>query len=188
MHLQYLKKVSNETEESKGLRPATQKDEKRALFCNSVNSIISSGKFSFKEKNYLNLIISFNFSNKTFMQKGTDQSPFNFFQFWYPKSICLFKVLLYCLNQLIEDRQTFNNLTKKHYCQRNFYRSSCPEVFCKKGVLNPLTVSFTKWSNTLKQFFGNLPTNFLSVFGHFVGLALKELRTQQNKLLQKHLF
>ena len=48
MTLQYLKKVSNETEESKGLRPTVQKDEKSALFCNSVNSIIS--KFSFKEK------------------------------------------------------------------------------------------------------------------------------------------
>ena len=33
----------------------------------------------------------------------------------------------------------------------------------------------TKWSNTLKQFVGKLPTNCLSVFGHFVGLALKGL-------------
>ena len=41
--------------------------------------------------------------------------------------------------------------------------------------LNPLSGNPTKWSNTLKQFVGNLPTNCLSVFGHFVGLALKEL-------------
>ena len=34
----------------------------------------------------------------------------------------------------------------------------------------------TKWSNTLKQFVGNLPTNCLSVFDHFVKLALKGLR------------
>ena len=33
----------------------------------------------------------------------------------------------------------------------------------------------TKWSNTLKQFVGNLPTTCLSVFDHFVGLALKGL-------------
>ena len=33
----------------------------------------------------------------------------------------------------------------------------------------------TKWSIILKQFVGNLPTNCLSVFDHFVGLALKEL-------------
>ena len=33
----------------------------------------------------------------------------------------------------------------------------------------------TKWSNTLKQFFGKMPTNCLSVFDHFLGLALKGL-------------
>ena len=37
------------------------------------------------------------------------------------------------------------------------------------------SVNFTKWSNTLKQFVGSLPTNCLSVFAHFVGLALKGL-------------
>ena len=42
-------------------------------------------------------------------------------------------------------------------------------------LLNPLSSNHTKWSNTLKQFVGNLPTNCLSVFDHFVGLALKEL-------------
>ena len=36
--------------------------------------------------------------------------------------------------------------------------------------LNPLGANPTKWSDTLKQFVGNLP-NFLSVFNHFVGLA-----------------
>ena len=30
--------------------------------------------------------------------------------------------------------------------------------------LNPLSANFTKWSNTLKKFIGNLPTNCLSVF------------------------
>ena len=32
-----------------------------------------------------------------------------------------------------------------------------------------------KWSNTLKQFVGNLPTSCLSVFDHFMNLALKGL-------------
>ena len=41
---------------------------------------------------------------------------------------------------------------------------------------NPLSADSTKWSNTLKQFVGNLPTNCLSVFDHFAGLALKRLR------------
>ena len=36
--------------------------------------------------------------------------------------------------------------------------------------LNPLSVKITKWLNTLKQFVGNLPTNFLSVFDHFCGI------------------
>ena len=41
--------------------------------------------------------------------------------------------------------------------------------------VSPLSANPIKWSNTLKQFVGNLPTNCLSVFEHFVGLALKGL-------------
>ena len=41
---------------------------------------------------------------------------------------------------------------------------------------NPLSANPTKWSDTLKQFVGNLPRNRLSVFGHFMVLALKRLR------------
>ena len=40
---------------------------------------------------------------------------------------------------------------------------------------NFLSAKFIKWSNTLKQLVGKLPTNCLSVFDHFVGLALKGL-------------
>ena len=43
------------------------------------------------------------------------------------------------------------------------------------NTLNTLSVSPTKWSNRLKQFIGELPKNCLSVFDHFVELALKEL-------------
>ena len=43
--------------------------------------------------------------------------------------------------------------------------------------LNPLSANPTKWSNRLKQFVGKLPTNCLSVFDHFVGLALKGLKS-----------
>ena len=46
--------------------------------------------------------------------------------------------------------------------------------------INPLSANPTKWSNTLKQFIGNLPTNCLSVFNHFVGLALKGLIRDKN--------
>ena len=48
-------------------------------------------------------------------------------------------------------------------------------------TFNPLSANSTKWSNTLKHFVGNLPTNCLSVFDHFVGLALKGLK--KNKVL-----
>ena len=41
--------------------------------------------------------------------------------------------------------------------------------------LNLLSVNPTKWPNILKQLVGNLPTNCLSVFDHFVKLALKDL-------------
>ena len=41
--------------------------------------------------------------------------------------------------------------------------------------VNHLSVNPTKWSNTLKQSVGNLPTNCLSVFDNFVGWALKGL-------------
>ena len=50
------------------------------------------------------------------------------------------------------------------------------EVTERKTFINPLNANFTKWSNTLKQFVGNLPTNRLSKFDHFVGLVLKVLR------------
>ena len=40
---------------------------------------------------------------------------------------------------------------------------------------NPLSANPTNWSNTLKQFVDNLPTNRLSVFDHFMNLALKGL-------------
>ena len=42
-------------------------------------------------------------------------------------------------------------------------------------LVNPLSANHTKYSNTLKEFVGKLPTNCLSVFDHFVKLALKGL-------------
>ena len=42
-------------------------------------------------------------------------------------------------------------------------------------IVNPLSNNPTKWSKTLKQFVGNLLSNCLSVFDHFVKLGLKGL-------------
>ena len=45
------------------------------------------------------------------------------------------------------------------------------------GILQEFIISLsanpTKWPNKLKQFVGNLPTNCLSVFDHFVNSAFK---------------
>ena len=47
--------------------------------------------------------------------------------------------------------------------------------------VNPLSANSTKWSNTLKQLVRKLPTNCLSVFDHFMGLALKGLTNSKLK-------
>ena len=44
-----------------------------------------------------------------------------------------------------------------------------------KALVNPLSANPTKWSKTLKQYVSKLPTNCLSVFDHFVELALNGL-------------
>ena len=48
-------------------------------------------------------------------------------------------------------------------------------------AINPLSAKFIKWSNTLKQIVGKLPTICLSVFDHFSGLALKGLISKFNQ-------
>ena len=56
-----------------------------------------------------------------------------------------------------------------HFTKSELIAGSIPVL----TLLIPLSANPTKWSNTLKQFVGNLPTNYLSVFDHFVKLALK---------------
>ena len=83
------------------------------------------------------------------------QKNLNFFHFL----ISLFYLiqLMYSENKKVCSKYEFNNTVQN-------------------TVVNPLSASPTKWSNTLKQFVGNLPTNCLSVFDHFVILALKGLK------------
>ena len=71
-------------------------------------------------------------------------------------------LLLLTLNMLLLDEIKIN-WYKYHFLQ--FLTIS----------LNLLSTNPTKWSNTLKQFVGKLPANCLSVFDHFVILALKGL-------------
>ena len=62
----------------------------------------------------------------------------------------------------------------------------------KHNVINPLSAKFIKWSNTLKQIIGKLPTICLSVFDHFSGLALKGLTKIASTMIcacnNKHIF
>ena len=53
-----------------------------------------------------------------------------------------------------------------------------------KFSINPLTANPTKWLNTLKQFVGN--SNCLSVFDHFVKLALEGLFRKIMELFRKY--
>ena len=66
-----------------------------------------------------------------------------------------------------------------------YAQKAVSDVFLR-GVhnsFNPVSANPTKWSNTPKQFFGKLPTNCLSVFDHFVKLALKGLRRRPGRFL-----
>ena len=56
--------------------------------------------------------------------------------------------------------------------QGSIHKDACYKSFVN---LNPLSAKFIKWSNTLKQIVGKLPTICLSVFDHFMNLALKGL-------------
>ena len=69
---------------------------------------------------------------------------------------------------------------------KSILRKSQLELFNKLieqnafNFFNSLNANYTKWSNTLKQFVGKLSTNCLSVFDHFVKLALKGLNSIMN--------
>ena len=71
------------------------------------------------------------------------------------------------------------NFTKnKRRCRcfdNNLPKNFSINILENGNCFNPLSANPTKWSNTLKQFAGNLPTNCLSVFDHFVKLALTGL-------------
>ena len=72
-----------------------------------------------------------------------------------------------------------------YFWQYDFLAVTIARKFSKNNLnifFNPLSANPTKWPNTLKQFVGKLPTNCLSVFGHFLNLALKGLRSTLNNL------
>ena len=50
-------------------------------------------------------------------------------------------------------------------------------------TINLLRANPKRWSNTLKPFVAKLPTNGLSVFDHFVGLAIKGLTLAKSSIV-----
>ena len=69
---------------------------------------------------------------------------------------------------------------KEKETKSKYIKTKSKSYYTRWGI-NPLSANPTKWSNTLKQFVGNLPKNCLSVFDHFVGLALKGLKNMTLK-------
>ena len=68
------------------------------------------------------------------------------------------------------------NIDDQNLVLINFYNANTElEQMNSICELNPLSAKFIKWSNTLKQIVGKLPTICLSVFDHFSGLAFKGL-------------
>ena len=78
------------------------------------------------------------------------------------------------------------NFSSKSLLTVILHNFCCVEVMVIK--VNHLSANPTKWSNILKQFIGKLSTNYLSVFGHSVGLALKGLKLvllKNNRIIKK---
>ena len=70
-----------------------------------------------------------------------------------------------------------------HFAQKNVHSvQGQSSVFHYLMAFNSLSTNPTKWPNTLKQFVGSLPTNCLSVFDHFMNLAVKGLSSSQSHI------
>ena len=67
-----------------------------------------------------------------------------------------------------------NNEFKRYFNKKNILINFI--IIKLFNVINPLSAKFIKWSNTLKQIVGQLPTICLSVFDHFSELAFKGLK------------
>ena len=86
-----------------------------------------------------------------------------------------FKCFVWYKNQTKLQHRQFSTSHNSWKYLSNQTETSCYKNGLKFNILNPLSAKLIKWPNTVKQFVGNLMTNFLSVFGHFLGLVLKGL-------------
>ena len=113
--------------------------------------------------------------------------PFFFYLFAHPSfmiaSIRLTSVGKHLPSKNLHTTETYQSTCITFQLTGFSMRRALNVRYFRKDI-NPLNAKFTKWSNTLKQFVGNLPTNCLSVFGHFVGLKLKGLNRPRKSYLQ----
>ena len=92
---------------------------------------------------------------------------------WYQIALNITNANLIFLNTLIHNPSLMLKWIQTTIIPRKIIKN---RILNFGSNINTLSVKLTKWPNTFKQFVGNWPTNCLSVFGHFVGLALKGLR------------
>ena len=76
------------------------------------------------------------------------------------------------VKRLVEKRKTHNATLQSYISslkdKSNSFKLRLITPTEVSKCINPFRANPTKWSNTLKQFVDNLPTNCLSVFDHFV--------------------
>ena len=73
----------------------------------------------------------------------------------------------------LHEHKHIGRLSNLHWC--TFKSTKSQKYYKNLTDINPLSAKLTTWPNTLKQFVGNLPTNCLSAFDHFVILTLKRI-------------
>ena len=95
-----------------------------------------------------------------------------FFKLFYLLVFCCFRFFLFQFNI----RRWLSDVLSL-----NFILATLLILWKNVLYVSPLIANPTKWSNTLKQFIANFPTNCLSVFDHFVILALKGLKNFNRK-------
>ena len=106
----------------------------------------------------------FNWKKKYFLIRNTTlDTKARMFQYIVLHNILYANKMLFKFGKVTSPRCSFCKL----------HDETIMNLFYDCLPVNPLSAKFIKWSNTLKQFVGKLPTNCLSVFDHFLGLALK---------------
>ena len=82
------------------------------------------------------------------------------------------------MQSLIRTTDLQSSPHKTYFLKKCFLNYFISHFAGEKQSINPLSASPRKWSNTFK------PTNCLSLFDHFVGLALKGLMTENRDVLR----